>query len=77
MPLGSSVADPDPNPDPDPHVFGPLLWIWIRIRILLSSSKYSKENLDFYRFVTFLDFLSLNLKNDVKVSSKSNMQENL
>jgi hypothetical protein len=48
---------------------------WFRIRILLSLSKYSKKNLDFYCFVTSFDFLSL--KNDVKVPSKSNMQENI
>ncbi len=56
----SSVADPDPDPNPDPdpldpHVFGhpgsePDLWI--RLRIILSLSKNSKENLDFYYFVT-------------------------
>ncbi len=47
---------------------------WIRIRILLSFSKYSKDNLDFYCFVTF--FYLLSLKNDVKVPvpSKSNMK---
>jgi hypothetical protein len=36
--------DPDPDPDPDPLVRG--------IRILLSFSKNSKKNLDFYCFVT-------------------------
>jgi hypothetical protein len=62
-----SVADPDPNPDPDPP--DPCLWAsWIRIQIhqsevwiLLSPSKKSKENLDFYCFVTFFDFLSLKM----------------
>ncbi len=55
-------------------------WIRIRIhksevwiRILLSLSKYSKKNLDFYCFVTSFNFLAL--KNYVKVPSKSNMQE--
>jgi hypothetical protein len=48
--------------------------LWISIQILFSLSKYSKKNVDFYRFVTFFDFLSL--KNDVKIPSKSNMQEN-
>ncbi len=57
----SSVADPDPNPDP--RFFGPpgsgsgsisqrQVWIRIRVWILLSLSKNSKENLDFYCFVT-------------------------
>jgi hypothetical protein len=32
-----------------------------RIRILLSLSKYSKKNLNFYCFVTFFDFLSLKM----------------
>ncbi len=49
---------------------------WIRIRILLSLSKYSKNNLDFYCFVTLWLFDFLSLKNDVKVPSKSKMQEN-
>ncbi len=66
-PPPTSVADPYPNPDP--HVFGPpgsgsgsisqKVWIrigiriWIRIWILLSLSKNSKKNLDFYCFVNF------------------------
>ncbi len=37
--------------DPDPSLF---VQIWIRI--LLSSSKKSKKNLDFYRFATFFIF---------------------
>ncbi len=47
---------------------------WIRIRILLSLSKNSKKNLNFYSFVT--SFWLLSLKNDVKVPSKSTMQKN-
>jgi hypothetical protein len=47
---------------------------WIRIRMLLSLSKYSMKNLDFYCFVTF--FLFLSLKNDVKILSKINVPEN-
>jgi hypothetical protein len=39
------------------------VWIRIRIRlqILLSSWKNSKKNLDSYYFVTFFDFLSLEI----------------
>jgi hypothetical protein len=56
---GSGMFIPDPTffhpgsvPDPpDPHVFA--FWAsWINIRILLSLSKYSRKNLDFYCFVT-------------------------
>jgi hypothetical protein len=54
-----SVADPNPDPDPpDPHVFGPpgsgsiSQRSRIRIGILLSLSKFTKKNLDFYSFVT-------------------------
>jgi hypothetical protein len=56
----SSVADPVPDPpDPDPRVVA--LWDLLDpdpdplvrgIRILLSLSKNSKKNLDFYCFVT-------------------------
>jgi hypothetical protein len=53
------------------------VWIRIRlwIRILLSSCKNNKKNLEFYYFVTLLDFLSL--KNNVNVPSKSNKQKKL
>jgi hypothetical protein len=55
-------------PDPDPSVFVRIR-IWIRSRILPSSSKNSKNTLDFYCFVASLyDFLSV--KNDVNVPSK-------
>ncbi len=46
------------------HQYGSRLWI----RILPSISKKNEENLDFYCFVTFSDFLSL--KNDINVPSK-------
>jgi hypothetical protein len=42
------------DPDPDPLVRASE--VWILIQILLSLSKYSKKNLDFYCFVTFLTF---------------------
>jgi hypothetical protein len=55
-------------PDPDPSLF-----VLIQIRILLSSSRNSRENLDFYCFVTSLRILSL--KDDVNVPVPSNSDE--
>ncbi len=57
----------------DPYVYGPPRSI--RLRILLSSSKYSKQNLDSY--CLWLLFYFLSLKNDVNVPSKRNKQKNL
>jgi hypothetical protein len=45
------------------------------IRILLSLCKNDYKNLEFYYFVTLVDFLSL--KNNVNVPSKSNNQKKL
>ncbi len=58
--LRISVADQEPNQDPDPHVFVPLRESGSicqkmdpdLVFILLSLSKISKKNLDFYSFVT-------------------------
>ncbi len=50
-------------PDTDPLV-------QVRIRILLSSSKNSKKNLDFYCFGDFFTWLFIFEKNDVKCSFK-------
>jgi hypothetical protein len=48
----------------------------VRIRILLSLSKNSKKNLD--SASVFCDFLmTLFLKNDLNVASKSNKQKNV
>ncbi len=43
---------------------------FVRIRILPSTSQNSKKNLDFYYFVTSLDFLPM--KTDVNALSKRN-----
>jgi hypothetical protein len=44
---------PDPHPDSYSHKYGS------KVRILLSLSKNSKKNVDFYCFGTFYDSLSL------------------
>ncbi len=48
---------------------------FVRILILLSTSKKSYKNLDFYYFVTSVEFLSMNT--NVNVTSKSNKQKDL
>jgi hypothetical protein len=53
---------------PDPSLY------FGRIRTLPSTSKKKLENLDFYYFVTYFDFLSM--KTAVNVPSKSNKQKN-
>ncbi len=65
--VSDSVADPDPNPDPDQHVFGPPGSFYYYVNIVRKTL--------ISRFLLFCDFF-LTLKNDVKVPSKSNMQEN-
>ncbi len=55
--------DPELAPDPDPSI------------ILLSSSKTSKKNLDFYCFVTSFELFIF--ENDINVPSKSNKKKNL
>ncbi len=56
----SSVTDPDPNLGPGPsepyaswiRIHKSEVWIRIRLRILLSPSKNTKNNLDYYCFLT-------------------------
>jgi hypothetical protein len=67
-PASSSRAISSP-----PLLLGQLLIV--KASVTYPDSKNSKENLDFYCFVTFLDLLSL--KNDVNVPSKSYKQKNL
>ncbi len=78
--LSSSVADSDP------HVFGPpgsgsestsQRYLWIRLRILLSLSKNSKKNLDFYCFVTSVWLFIFEKWCKSRVPLKSNMQKNV
>ncbi len=49
---------------------------WIQIRILLSSSKNSYKNIDFYCIVTSLLLFIIEDINDVNVPSKIKKQEN-
>jgi hypothetical protein len=83
--LASSVADADPNPDPDPHVFGASGSGSISRGMdsdpdpaldpdpSVIKQKFRKTLIIALLWLLF-DFLSL--KNDVKVPSISNMQEN-
>jgi hypothetical protein len=48
--------------------------VWIWIRILLSSSKNSKKNLDFYRFVTYFGLYIF--EKLCKCTFKNNKQKN-